>query len=226
MGENNLTQPSAVLFDLDGTLADTAQDLADALNQVLISQGKQPLEFADIRPWVSKGAPGLLKLGFHISPEEPLYELLRERLLNIYQLNICRKTRLFTELDRALITLENNSVPWGIVTNKPAFLTDHLMTKISIPNSPSVVISGDTFEQKKPHPKPLLEAAKSLGLEAQNIWYVGDDRRDMEAATAAQMVPIAALWGYIPTDDDPADWPAEHYSQTSEDFAALIDSMF
>ncbi|NVJ61285.1 MAG: HAD-IA family hydrolase [Gammaproteobacteria bacterium] len=220
-----LTRPASVLFDLDGTLADTALDLGEALNNLLSSQGKATLAFSDIRPLVSKGAPGLLKLGFDLDPGDPFYEQLRERLLHIYQMNICRKTCLFDGLEKSLTILEQHSIPWGIVTNKPGFLTDYLLTKLKLPNRPSVVVSGDTFEQKKPHPMPLLEAVKKIGVDANKTWYVGDDRRDMEAAKAATMPAIAALWGYIPEDDDPKSWPADYYCKTSESFLKLIESV-
>ncbi|NVJ51399.1 MAG: HAD-IA family hydrolase [Gammaproteobacteria bacterium] len=204
-----MNRPEAVLFDLDGTLADTARDLAFALNEVLQSQGHAPLPFDAIRPWVSKGAPGLIKLGFKISPDASDYEPLRQRLLTVYERNICRQTSLFEPLTECLSWFQEQHIPWGIITNKPGYLTTQLLPKLNLDYPPKVVYSGDTFAVKKPHPEPLLNAAKALQIAPEKCWYVGDDRRDMEAARGANMVAVAALWGYIPDNEDSRLWPSD-----------------
>ncbi|WP_144393581.1 HAD family hydrolase [Pleionea sediminis] len=203
-----MLQPDAILFDLDGTFADTAQDLAFALNEVLNSQGKERLAFELIRPVVSKGAPGLLKLGFNLNPGDREYDILRDRLLTIYERNLCRKTVLFKGIEDTIEYLEKNGLPWGIVTNKPEFLTTPLIKQLSLEERASVVISGDTFSEKKPHPMPLLEACRIINIEPQNVWYVGDDERDVIAANAAKMTSVAALWGYFSKKENPENWKA------------------
>lgn len=205
-----MKQPEAVLFDLDGTFADTAQDLAFALNEVLTSQGNERLTFDAIRPYVSKGAPGLIKLGFGLTPDDNHYEVLRQRLLTIYERNICRRTVLFEGIENTISLLESASIPWGIVTNKPEFLTTPLMQQLDMDKRASVVISGDTFEHKKPHPRPLLEACRHISVAPESSWYVGDDKRDIDAAKAANMLSFAALWGYYPSNENPQDWQADH----------------
>ncbi|WMS87227.1 HAD-IA family hydrolase [Pleionea litopenaei] len=206
MTSSKLYKPKAVLFDLDGTLADTGPDLAFALNELLIAQGRSALSYDTIRPWVSKGAPGLLKLGFSIDESHSDYRPLRERFLTLYQRNICRHTRIFEPLNDFLAEIHRVNICWGIITNKPAFLTDLLLPKLEFHCPPAVVFSGDTFSEKKPHPMPLLEASKQLEIAPEDCFYVGDDERDMIAAKAAGMTAIAALWGYIPEQEDPSKW--------------------
>ncbi|MEE4244512.1 MAG: HAD-IA family hydrolase [Kangiellaceae bacterium] len=212
----------AVLFDLDGTLADTAPDLAHALNELLTSQGKSPLPFETIRPYVSKGALGLIKLGFNIDENHQDYPRLRERYLAIYERAIYRDTKLFAGLEQLLNWCENNQIPWGIITNKPENLTRLLLSKMQLSERSSVTFCGDTFEFKKPHPYPLTEAAKSLKVVPEECIYVGDDERDMLAAKAAGITAVAANWGYIPPGDDSANWPADIWLDKSEDLALLI----
>ncbi len=213
----------AVLFDLDGTFADTALDLGFALNQVLLSQGKASLPLSTIRPFVSKGAPGLIALGFGIDANHPEYETLRTRLLTLYQRRLVKDTQLFSGIAELITRLEAEGTPWGIITNKPDFLTQPLMKQLQLETRASVIFSGDTFAEKKPHPLPLLNAAKTLNLDPSGCVYIGDDERDIIAANAANMYSIAALWGYIVPGENPKNWPAKLSLKHSEE---LLDALF
>ncbi len=212
----------AVLFDLDGTFADTAPDLAFALNEVLTEQGKAKLPFDAIRPFVSKGAPGLIKLGFGLTPKDNAYHPVRERLLEIYQNNICKETQLFPGIAEFIDTLDKHQIPWGIITNKPEFLTTPLMHELKLNTRSHVTYSGDTFEEKKPHPLPLLKAAEAINQKPEDCLYIGDDERDVIAARAAGMIPVAALWGYIPESENPEAWDANYNLATSEQLLELL----
>lgn len=197
-----------VLFDLDGTLADTAPDLAYALNTLRGEQGIPPLTFADIRPHVSHGAAALVKLGFDITPQSPHFASLRQRLLEIYETHLARETRLFPGMEEVLAALESRAIKWGVVTNKPAWLTKPLLQQLGILERAATVVSGDTTERKKPHPEPMFHAAKEAGLRAEECLYVGDAHRDIEAGLRAGMCTLVAMFGYIGDDDAPHTWGA------------------
>jgi N-acetyl-D-muramate 6-phosphate phosphatase len=200
---------AAVLFDLDGTLADTAPDLAAALNAMLRADGHDALPYELIRPWASWGALRLIALGYGEELASARVAELRARFLTCYETSLCRETRLFPGVPEALAALESAGVPWGIVTNKPGWLTDPLVAALGLSERAGTVISGDTLPFAKPHPMPLLHAARELGVPAGRCVYVGDNVRDIEAGRAAGMYTIAAAWGYIPADDDPASWQAD-----------------
>jgi N-acetyl-D-muramate 6-phosphate phosphatase len=204
-----MSSRAAVLFDLDGTLADTAPDLAGALNIMLEQDGLAALPFDTIRPWVSWGALRLIRLGYGDALEAARIDLLRRRFLACYEARLCRESRLFAGIPEALAALEEAAVPWGIVTNKPGWLTEPLLAALGLGDRAGVVISGDTLPHAKPHPMPLLHAARELGVPAIRCTYVGDNVRDIEAGRAAGMRTVAAAWGYIPVDDDPAAWQAD-----------------
>jgi N-acetyl-D-muramate 6-phosphate phosphatase len=204
-----MTSRAAILFDLDGTLADTAPDLAAALNAMLLADGRAPLPFAAVRPWVSWGAVRLIRLGYGDELEAARLAELRRRFLACYEACLCRESRLFPGIDEALAALEFAAVPWGIVTNKPGWLTEPLLAALGLGGRAGTVISGDTLPFAKPHPMPLLHAARELGVPASQCIYVGDNVRDIEAGRAAGMYTIAAAWGYIPADDDPVAWQAD-----------------
>ena len=212
----------AVLFDLDGTLADTAPDLAFALNETLRAFGGEPLPFESIRPVVSHGGIALIRLGFGLEPEQPGFEERRQYLLKIYLENICRQTRLFPGMERVLETLAERGIPWGIVTNKPAWLTDPLMERLPLPSPPACCVSGDTCPERKPHPMPLLHACKLIGSEPATSLYVGDAERDMQAGRAAGMVTVCALFGYLLAGDEPEQWPADHFIEEPDDLLKLL----
>jgi len=203
----------AVLFDLDGTLADTAPDLALALNQVLEEESQATMAYEDIRPAVSHGGMALIKLAFEIAPEHKDFERLRQRLLAIYRENICNRTTLFPGMSELLEQLEQQQIPWGIVTNKPAWLTNPLVEKLQLRQRVASVVSGDTLKVSKPDPAPLLHACDEMQIEAKHCIYVGDAARDIEAGKRAGMTTLAALYGYIEEHDPPASWEADHLIQ-------------
>jgi len=198
-----------VLFDLDGTLADTAPDLAYALNRVLEEQGCQPLSYETIRPVVSHGGIALIKLGFNIDEQSPAFQPLRQRLLDIYRENIARETRLFEGIATLLETLEQRGLNWGVVTNKPAWLTEPLLEALGVKARAAAIVSGDTLPERKPHPAPMLLACEQAGSDAAHCLYVGDAERDIVAGRNAGMHTLVALFGYIGEQDRPAAWRAD-----------------
>jgi len=199
----------AVLLDLDGTLADTAPDLAYALNQILIDSNMDPLPLSDIREVASNGSAPLISLGFGDQLEEQLFESYRQQLLDIYSANIVRETTLMNGMDELLLQLESQEIRWGIVTNKPARFTDPLIEQLGLSKRASCVISGDTTDSPKPHPKPLLHACELLQLSPEQCIYVGDASRDIEAGNRAEMTTIAARFGYLSSDDKITEWCAD-----------------
>ena len=200
---------AAVLFDLDGTLADTAPDLAHALNTVRAERGLAPLPFARIRPVVSHGATALIRLGFALTPEDEDFEPLRQRLLAVYQDQLTCRTRLFPGMAELLAELERRNVPWGVVTNKPARLTEPLLAGLGLAQRAACIVSGDSTPERKPHPAPLLHACRLLDRAERHCLYVGDAQRDIEAGRRAGMKTLVALFGYLDADDDPAAWQAD-----------------
>lgn len=195
----------AVLFDLDGTLLDTAPDLVSALNAVRVEQGREPMPFDLARTQVSHGSSGLIRLGFPDLAGDPL-EALRLRLLEVYSLNLAEGTRLFDGCQQVLDYLAARDMPWGIVTNKPAFLTQPLLVTLGLDSQAACVVSGDTLPQRKPHPAPLLLAASQLQIAPPQCLYVGDAERDVQSARAAAMPVLVARYGYLGPADDPAAW--------------------
>lgn len=211
-----------VLFDLDGTFADTAQDLAFALNETLRHFGRPPLPFERIRPVVSHGGKALVRLGFGFDPEHPEYHATRQHLLDVYQHNLARETRLFDGMQQVIDGLEAAGTPWGIVTNKPSWLTDPLMAALGLTERAGAIVSGDTCAHAKPHPEPIEHACRQLGVPPARCLYVGDARRDIEAGRAAGSPTVAALFGYLLPDDDPADWQADFQIHHAADLLELL----
>jgi len=197
-----------VLFDLDGTLADTAPDLTFALNCLLREQERTALPYEVIRPVVSHGATALVKLGFAIGPDEPAFSALRDRLLSLYQQHLAQETRLFQGMAELLDEIEGLGMNWGVVTNKPAFLTQPLMAALGLAERAACIVSGDTTTNRKPHPEPLLHACRLAGSEAAQCLYVGDAERDIRAGREAGMATLVALFGYIGPLDKPESWGA------------------
>ena len=212
----------AVLFDLDGTLADTAPDLAHALNRTLEHFGRPALPFEAIRPVVSHGGIALIRRGFGMEPEDRGFEERRQHLLDVYLNNICTHTRLFPGMEAVLTRLCARNIPWGIVTNKPSWLTDPLMAALPMPCGTGVVVSGDTLPQRKPHPAPLLHAAERLDTDPAHCLYVGDAERDIEAGRAAGMTTACALFGYLGEEDRPEDWGADLWLRQPGDLLAFL----
>jgi N-acetyl-D-muramate 6-phosphate phosphatase len=216
----SLTSPRAVLFDLDGTLADTAPDLAAAMNRVRAGHGLAATPYELLRPVASAGARGLIGASFGLKPEDEGYNDLRDAFLNTYEAYIAVESSLFDGIEALLATLEKAGLSWGIVTNKAARFTDRLVPQIGLQRA-QCVISGDTTPHSKPHPAPLLEAARRLGVLPQDCWYVGDDLRDIQAGHAAGMVTIAAAWGYC-GHAEPAMWGADALAGTPMELLNLI----
>jgi len=204
-----LDQPQALLFDLDGTLADTAPDLAYALNQTLLHYGLNELPFSQIRPVVSHGGVALIKLGFQMQPDEDGFEDRRQFLLDIYKANLCRDTQLFDGIQQVLNHLTDRKIPWGIVTNKPSWLTDPLMLQMGIDKMTPAIVSSDTCKNRKPHPEPIEYACKVLNVDPKQCWYIGDAGRDMQAGRAAGCATIGASYGYLYPDDPIEDWDTD-----------------
>lgn len=196
----------AVLFDLDGTLVDTAPDMGAAVNQLRIEHGMEPLEMARIRPWVSHGSRGVLKIAFGIETDAENYIELRDRFLALYEKRLSAETKLFPGMQEVLDTLHANGIRWGIVTNKPAWLTDPLLVDLNISPPPGCAVSGDTTPHHKPHPEPILFACRQLEVEPADTLYVGDAERDIQAAHAAGMPALAARYGYLQAHEDPREW--------------------
>lgn len=199
----------AVLFDLDGTLADTAADLAGALNRLRAEFRLAPLPIEITRPHTSAGARGLLKVGFDLDPADARYASMRERFLDLYEAAICVHTRLFEGMPELLAELDRRTVAWGIVTNKPSRFTEPLVRELELHLRAACVVSGDTTEKAKPAPDPLLHAARAIRLAPAECLYVGDDVRDVQGARAAGMPVIAAGWGYLGAESDPGSWGAD-----------------
>ena len=197
-----------VLFYLDGTLADTAPDLAHALNVLLREEQRPPLPYETIRPEVSHGATALIKLGFGVAAGTE-FDRLRKRFLAHYADNICRQTRAFDGIPPLLQALQKIGINWGIVTNKPAFLTDPLMAQLNPLPAPACVVSGDTTTKRKPHPEPMLHACTAAGSRPEQCLYIGDAERDIQAGKHAGMKTLVALFGYINDHETPERWGAD-----------------
>lgn len=219
----------AVLFDLDGTLVDTAPDLVAVLNALLEEHGHAPMPYAIARNEVSNGALGLLRLGFGLEHDDAVLAELRTRFLDLYLERVCLNSRLFIELNKLIDVLVHMNCRWGIVTNKPQAMTEPLLEQLGIGQLPGSVVSGDRLPERKPHPAPLLLASEELGLPPARCVYIGDALRDVEAARAAGMPTIAATYGYIRQHDDPAAWGADallrHPARLGETLVGLHEEL-
>lgn len=221
-----MPMPSAyrvVLFDLDGTLVDTAPDLGFALNQLRQRQGLAPLADEVIRPQASHGARGLLQLGFDIGPEDSDFAALRQEFLALYEANIVRASRLFPGMAEVLAEMEAAGIRWGVVTNKPERYTVPLLRGLDLLARAACVVSGDTCAQPKPHPAPMLHACHLAGAEAPECLYVGDAERDVEAASAAGMPSLIARYGYLGEDDRPEEWGAAGFIDAPADLLRWLE---
>lgn len=199
----------AVLFDLDGTLADTAPDLGHALNLQRERHGLPPLPQEIIRPYASHGTVGLFDVGFGLTPQDARFEPMREEYLALYTANLCLHTQLFPGIAELLDKLEGKGIAWGVVTNKPARFTNPLLEQLGLIGRAASIISGDTCSHPKPHPEPLLCAAREIDVAPQSCLYVGDAERDIEAARAAGMFALIADYGYLGAADRPETWGAQ-----------------
>ena len=217
------TRPRAILFDLDGTLADTAPDLAAAVNRLRTDRGLEPTPYSVLRPTASAGARGMIGAAFGLTPADEGYEALRLAWFDNYQAAIAVHSTLFGGIPELLAGLTETGLAWGIVTNKPARFTDPLVPLIGLAHA-GCIISGDTMPFAKPHPAPLLEAARQLGLSPEDCWYVGDDLRDIEAGHAAGMPTVACAWGYCGAIA-PSTWNADYLLETPTDLLELVRSV-
>jgi 2-phosphoglycolate phosphatase len=216
----SLRAPRAILFDLDGTLADTAPDLAAAINLLRANAGLAPTPYALLRPTASSGARGMIRASYGLTPEDDDYEALRIEFLNNYEASLAKHTSLFPGIADMLSSITQLGVGWGIVTNKAMRFTDALVPQIGLKDA-GCVVSGDTTAHPKPHPAPLFEAARQLGLAPEQCWYVGDDLRDIEAGRAAGMLTVACGWGYCgPTA--PLTWNANYLLDTPKELLDVV----
>lgn len=220
----NETQIKTVLFDLDGTFADTAPDLADALNRTLLANAKPALAFEKIRPVVSHGGRALIELGFGIQPDDPASEPLRLQLLDFYKADIARHTQLFPGILECLQHIRERQMTWGIVTNKPGWLTMPLLESLNLPLEPCSIVSGDTLAQRKPDPAPLLHACHQCACSPLQCLYIGDAERDILAGRRAGMTTMIAEYGYIGEQDDPQDWQADASITHPREILPWVDS--
>lgn len=222
MGNNS---DHAVLFDLDGTLVDTARDLANALNYLLEQEGEKTLSYEEIRPHASHGTVALIRIGFGIDDSDSRFQRFRQAIIDRYLAHIADESVLFEGMASVLEHLEEQGHPWGVVTNKPGFLTQPLMEQLELINRASVVVSGDTLKQSKPDPAPLLYACEQIGSDPQSSFYIGDAERDISAGRAAGMHTITAHYGYIGENDSPASWGADHEVTHASQLKLLIEQL-
>lgn len=200
----------AVLFDFDGTLADTAPDLGHALNRQRTARGLSELPIEQIRPLASAGSRGLLGLGFNIKPGDEGYEFMRDEFLDFYSQRLCHDTCLFPGVEALLNQMKMMNIPWGIVTNKPARFAHPLIQTLGLGQQVACVICGDETAHTKPHPAPLLAASNKMTISPAHCIYLGDDIRDVQASLAAGMRSIIARYGYLGIDQAPETWGAHH----------------
>lgn len=212
-----------VLFDLDGTLLDTAPDLAFTINTLLEAHQRPPLSLMAVRPFAGHGAAALIKLGFDIETDHPQFAKLWQDFLTIYRANLCKHTQLFPHIDQVLTYLAHKELPWGIVTNKLASFTEPLLTQLNLDHKPSCIISGDTLDKQKPDPAPLLHACTLMQAHAENCVYIGDAERDIQAGNAAGMHTLIAQWGYISDDEPCTQWRADGMLEKPADIIAWLE---
>jgi len=213
-----LTDPIAplILFDLDGTLLDSARDLHAAMNRLLAEKSEPAIAFEVFRPVVSKGARAMLKQSFR-DADEHTRELLLPEFLAIYEQSLAEFSTVFDGIDQVLAHIEQQQAMWGIVTNKPFYLAEPLVQKLAWTERSAILLGGDSLPNKKPEPDQLLHACAVLGVAPEKTVYVGDDERDVQAANAANMRSIGALWGYRPLDDSPERWLADDLAESPMD---------
>jgi len=219
------TQYSAVLFDLDGTLIDTAADFIDCLNQLLILKGKSPLAADKIRTVVSDGARAMISLAFNINEGEEGFESLKQQFLDMYIENIATHSRLFNSLDEFINWCQQQEIPWGIVTNKPRKYSEPLLKALRLDIGISSLVCPDDVTNPKPHPEPMLKACKEMGVNSQSCLYVGDHARDILAGKNAQMKTVAAAYGYVHDKLEAQKWQADWTVESSEDLTNLLKTL-
>ena len=219
--EQNFTMQT-ILFDLDGTLVDTAPDMASALNQTLQDFNMPSVAFQELRPIISHGGAALVQKGFNIDPTDPKFETYRLHFLDIYEHNLCQQSTLFPGMEDVLQRIEKHHLNWGIVTNKPEWLTLPLIEQLNLQQRAGCIVSGDTTKNRKPHPEPMLHACKILKTVPEQCLYIGDAERDIIAGNAANMKTLVALYGYLNIDDHPDTWNANGMIKQSSEILDWI----
>lgn len=218
----NISRIRTVLFDLDGTLIDTAPDMAAALDILCDEEQHTRLPYSDIRQVVSNGSVALVKLAFGEQLETETLERLKKRYLEIYQDNLAVNSQLFDEMHELLIQLEKKDIKWGVVTNKPGWLTEPLMEALGLHQRAVCIVSSDSTKNRKPHPEPMYYACKLAGSQPEECIYVGDARRDIEAGQNAGMKTIVAKYGYIGDWEDTDEWQADYSIQSPSQLLKLL----
>lgn len=225
MSQIPLTQYHGVLFDLDGTLIDTAEDFILCLNDLRQQDQLDALPAQDIRKVVSDGARAMIKLGFNLTETDPAFESKKQQFLDVYLSNIARKSQLFTGLSETLNWCERHQIPWGIVTNKPRLYSEALLKALKLDHRISTLVCPDDVTHTKPDPEPLLKACADIQLPPEQCIYVGDHTRDIEAGKRANMPTIAAAYGYVHSADEAQSWQADWCVDTSEQLNTLLQTL-
>lgn len=223
MSQTSWTHVRAVLFDLDGTLIDSAPDLGQAANRLRTDRGMEPLPLAMYRATAGAGARGMLSVAFGMTPEHVDFAQMREEFFDNYERCIHEQTKLFDQVEELIEGLAQNGLPWGVVTNKSTRFTSLIVQRLRLFDRAGAVVSGDTTPHTKPHPAPLLEAAQRLQLAPQACIYVGDDLRDIQAGQAAGMATVAALYGYLGADAQATSWGADAAIDSPLKLLQLLD---
>lgn len=218
----HLNNYELVLFDFDGTLADTARDMVNALNSLLSVNSLAPVDYETVRPQVSNGTPALLRIGFGCSPGDAQYEPLRRGFLEIYESNLCVHTALYPGMDAILQQCEATETAWGVVTNKPEYMTRLIVEQLGLTDKAACIVGGDTLKLRKPDPAPVLHACECVGISPDMAVFVGDSGRDIEAGRTAGLTTIGVTYGYIPPDDSPQAWGADHLVSSIAEIADLL----
>lgn len=217
-GSATVIEANAVLFDLDGTLVDTAPDMVRAVNALLVAEGRTPQALADLRPHVSNGAAGLLAATFGCDGTEDEQARLNRAFLELYATDLARESALFPGMEALLAELERIAIPWGIVTNKPGWLTQPLAAALGLQERASCIVSGDTIAQRKPDPAPIVHACNEIGVSPTATVYLGDAKRDIVAGRSAGARTLVALFGYLEPGAQPAAWGADAMLATPAHF--------
>ena len=215
------TRPAAVFFDLDGTLVDTADDLAAPVNHMREARGLKPLPLEEYRPFASAGSRGLLHIGLGATTDDPDYPALRTEFLNRYEQEIAVHSRLFDGMPELLAWLEANGIRWGVISNKLEYLVRRLVQKLGLGHRVALAYGGDTAARAKPWPDPLKMALQETGLTARQCVYIGDDLRDIQAAHAVDIPAVAAAYGYGNPNEIPQ-WKADHIVASPQEFLAML----
>jgi N-acetyl-D-muramate 6-phosphate phosphatase len=218
---SSLFIPQAIFFDLDGTLIDSAPDLAAAADKLRTDRGLSSIAYERYRPMAGAGARGMLHIAFEMKPDHADYEAYREEFYVNYESHLTERTFAFDGIEAMLASIKQKRLPWGIVTNKSKRFTNPLVEQMTLLHGAAAVISGDTTPHTKPHPEPVLAAARIAGIDPRKCWYVGDDKRDIESGRAAGMATIAANWGYM-GEHDVSTWGADVVLDQPAQLLALL----